>query len=790
MFKSKALLVFCSLLFLSGPAWSAGSPGTERLYSSSVSRVFYETGYELGYQGDVTAADAEAAIIFLTAAMSLDGNSDDVIPVLIKLICTHSQKDRSAIVYHLLMNYVDESEDIDLEPARAAIRYILEQMNTREERETVLGDMLKNLGGKNAVLGSELAASFGLLLAEKPDLESAQTFLIQAYNKNKYNKLAFAKLVQLMPDQIGPAVYLEHLRLALIENPTDLETALKFGQYAEQLQLYEAAAGSYEYGADLFGFLYPSQPLSARIYLPWAMSCYNTERSQPKCLQIAERIRQDGRFDLLLEAIAGKAAEKTGNKELARQILRAAEDKVYAYISKDESDETTRSVDEEELAWFYCFAFTDPNKAIDWSNKAYSKDPKSATAAALLAYSLLLDGQTEWAKLLIGNYEKNQIAELTLAQIQLSDGQKETAMQTLKSAITKDPGSLAAEKAKEILMRNGGEYIPTIDPSTTMVSLKNAFGQSLVPTFTSPEKIIKAELNLRGSKFSYGSELGGTVEIQNKSSQPIVVSDDGLLKGYIRIDAAISGDLQTKIQNLLSVKIGPGSPISPGRSLLVPVHLFTGELRQILLTYPQASVDIEFTLYLDPVMTTDSRLMNSLPGLQPSKVIVKRSGIQLTDKFLQNRLSSLAKGRQGQKIKTAQLFTGLLKEQYAVGESKPLYKMMSAEWMPALLSSALTHNLTREDWVTKVHTMAGMLSLPLDYELTSSVANNLNETHWPARMMAVYLLAESQGGDFSKVLDWTANYDSNKLVRDMAIALGAAATKSVESATPTTPGTP
>lgn len=790
MFKSKAFLVLCSLVFLIEPAWSAGSLSTERLYSSSVSKIFYETGYELAYQSDITAAQAEQAIIFLTAAMELDGNADDVIPVLIKLICQHSEQDRSALVYHLLTNYIDESDDIDLEPARAAIRYLLGQLNSREERETLLVDMINNLGGKNAVLGSELLTSLGLLLAEKPDLQSAQTFLIQAYYKNKYNKLAFAKLAELMPDQIGPAVYLEHLRLTLIENPTDLETALKFAQYAEQLQLYEVAAGSYEYGADLFGFIYPSQPLPARIYLPWAMSCYNTVRSQPKCLQIAERIRKDGGFDLLLEGIAGKAAEKTGNDKLARQILRAAEEKVYSYIGNRQLDETTRTVDEEELSWFYCFAFTDPNKALDWSNKAYSLDPKSATAAALLAYSLVINGQTEWAKLLIGNYQKNQIAELTLAHIQLFDGQKETALQTLKSAITKDPGSLAAERAKEILIRNGGEYIPTIDPGTTMVALKNAFGQSLVPIFTSPEKIIKAELNLRGSKFSYGSELGGTVEIQNNSSQAIVVSDDGLLKGYIRIDAAISGDLQTKIQNLVSIKIGPGSPIKPIRSLLVPVPLLTGELRQILLTYPQASLDIEFTLYLDPVMTADGQLTNSLTGLQPAKALVKRSGIQLTSKFLQNRLSSLAKGRQGQKIKTGELFTGLLKEQHAIGESKPLYKMMSADWMPALLSSALIHNLTREDWVTKVHTMAGMLSLPLDYELTSSVANNLNDTHWPARMMALYLLAESQDSDFSKVLDWTANYDSNKLVRDMAIALGAVAPKSEEPANPTAPGTP
>jgi len=61
--------------------------------------------------------------------------------------------------------------------------------------------------------------------------------------------------------------------------------------------------------------------------------------------------------------------------------------------------------------------------------------------------------------------------------------------------------------------------------------------------------------------------------------------------------------------------------------------------------------------------------------------------------------------------------------------------------------------------------------LPLDYELISAVAKNLNNENWPVRMMAVYVLTKTPEGNFDKVVDWTAKNDSNKLVRDMAIAL-------------------
>ncbi len=775
MFKSKSLLVISAIVICCLPASAQGPGDTERLTSASAGKVFYEIAYEIANSPDITIAEAEQAIIFLTAALNLDNSASDVIPVLIKLTTQYSARDNSKLVYQLLTTYVDKSAEADLVPARVSVRYLLNQLNSREERENLLKKMLRDMGGKNTFLDSELATSLGMLMAETPDTVSAQQYLMQAYYNNKYNRQAFAKLAELMSGQISPAMYLEHLRLLLDQNPVDLEVALGFAQYAEQLQLYETAAGAYEYCDKLFGFLYPSQPLPVSIYLPLSISCYNTERNQHKCLQIAERLRQDDRFDLLLEAIAGKAALKTGNPDLAKGILDAAEKNAHFELANSKLIHDTKAIKYEQLAWFYCFASPDPNKAVDCANKAYSLSPKSSTAAALLAYSLVMNGETEWAKLLTSNYKLNQIAELTLAQIQLVSGEKNTAIQTLKSAITKDPGSLAAERAKEILTQQGGDYIPPVDPGTTLTALKNSFGQTVVPTFIRPENIISFQLNLRGSKFSYGSELGGTVAIKNNSSRPLVVSEDGLFKGYIRIDANIKGDLEKQIHSLVTMKISPGETIKGGRSIVVPVRLLTGELRDTLLNYPQASLDVEFIVHLDPVVIGDGKITNRLSGIRAATILAKRPGVELTKKLLQNRLDSFTTGRQGQKITTAQLFTGLLKEQHSFSGSEPLYKISSAEWMPALLKSALIQNLTRdEDWAAKVHTMAGMLSLPLEYELTSAIAENLSEKHWPARIMALYLLAKYQKSEFSKVLDWTAKYDSNKLVRDMSLALGAA----------------
>jgi len=759
------------------------SRADESLSSTAVSRTYYDIAYELAKPGQVKGPALEQAIAFLTAAMKLDANARGIHPLLIEFASRDSMRDHSSLVQPLLADYVDEFAD--LEVVRKAVGCLLERVNSREERERLLEQLLGTLGNKNNLLGSEIATMLGVLKAEKADMEAATYYLIQAYRSNRYNTMAFAKLVEAAPDQISPAVYLERLRLALRENPSDIDIAIAFAEYAERLQLYETAAGAYQYCADLFDYLFPTETLPTRIYLPWAISSYNTRQGPSQCLRIAERIRTQGKFDLRLEAIAAKAAIKLGDNESATWTFQAVEQKAQELLKQAESSVNTGPADSndlqqrvvEQLAWFYCFALPIRDNALKWAHKAYEIDSNSSVAAALLAYALVLNDQIEWARPLIENYERSQIADLTLAQIQLAQGQTDAAISTLTNAIARDPGSFAAERCKEILAGQGREYVSPVSPDAILASLDAGIGQPLVPDFIPPERAISARLDLQSNAFPYGSEFTGTVVVTNHSSEPLVMSDDGLFKGNIRIDADISGDLTMKIPNLVFTKIQAAFLVDPNRSILIPLRLMTGELRRTLLTYPQASLSIEFTLYLDPVLTSDGAIANRLTQIPPGKTRIERPGIELTAQYLRDQFNSIAAEQTEQKIKTARLFTGLLMEQRAMSPGKPLYKHLSADWVVPLLRSALTHEsgLLRHpgenEWIVKVDTMAEMLGLPLDHELVTAVAENLNHAKWPVRMMAMYLLAEKQQGVFDKVLDWTIQHDPSPSVRAMAVAL-------------------
>lgn len=765
-------------------------PRQDVLFSPSVAQRFYDIAYETSKKKDATGAEIEQAVVLLTAAMELDNAAANVVPLLIELASRTRRGDRSMLVRGLLMRYMDQNAD--LEVAGKAVGYLLQRTNSREERENTLSELLMTLGGRNKVFGSELLTVLGLLMAEKPDNDAAKFYLAQALNSNTHNRVAFWKYAELFPENVHAKDYFGSYRLALSEDPSNIDAAMGMGQQAEQIGLYDVAASSYQYCADLFRHLYPSEPLPAKIYIPWAISCYNTDDNLPKCIEILNWVRQDGRFNILLEALAGKAAAKLGDGQRATEIFGDAEAQAQQLLSRGPAlnkanaapgNARPQQVTAKQFAWFYCFALPNPQKALDWANKAYASEPNSPSSASILAYALMTKGQAEWAKPLIEKIEPSQISELVQAQIQIAEDKKDVAKETLIGAIARDPGSLAAEHARGLLDELGGEYIPAVDPDVVRSMLEQNFGKSFVPVFTPPEKMLSVQFNMRGNKFPYGSEFGAVVAVVNNSSERFVVSDDGLFRGNIRIDAEVSGDLNTKISELVSMKVRSDYFIEPGQSILISVKLVTGKLRRLLLTFPQASVDIEFTLYIDPVVSPSGQVGNRLAMIEPTTLVVRRPNIELSSKYLKNRFNLIWKGQEGQKIKTAELFIGLLMEQYAMSNRKPPYKFVYAEWMPTMFRNALIHeagllrNPDKAEWVVKVHTMAEMLFLPMDYELVEAVSDNLNDSSWPVRMMAMYLMAKTQQGKFDKVLESAVTYEPNSRVREMAIALGADATE-------------
>lgn len=792
MLRDKSIVVLLSVALFAmalraqTAPWQGVAPATparpadtfDRLQSPSAAARFVQIARERMQAEDAGQSTIDQAIVLLIAAKWLDPQARDVEPILLRLATRSTAKDYSAQVLAALQDYLDERADRAV--VADAIRYLLGRQGGQEARQKLLEELVRRIGNKNAAVDSELATALGLIMQQKGDGQRARFYFVQAYNSNKYNAVAFAKLAEVAPNEIGPAAYLEHLRLVFREKPLDLDGVRNFALYAGRLGLHELAAEAHRYSAELFRYLFPSRPLPPDIYLPWATACYNTEGGRGVCLQIAESVRRQGQFDIVLEATAARAAARMGNEQEARRLFAQIEQTAERMLTLGPGPSgglvLARPLAAKDLAWYYCFGDPNPVKALDWANKSYSAEPASPAAGALLAYALSMNGQLEWAKPVLQSIERNQIADLVQAQVQLVEQDRAGAISTLRSAIAKDPGSLPAERAREMLTTIEGRYVPPVDPVAMTTYLQQNIGQTVVPSFLPPAGRIEAQFNVHGSELSYGTDIEATVAIVNKGVEPLVVTENGLFTGRIRVDARIGGDIQRQIPALVSQAIRTALTVPPGRNLSASVPLSVGALQQILLAYPQANLDVEFTLYLDPVTTPEGQVRSGIAGLEPMTISVRRPKIDVTAAYVRSRMDCLSSGLEAQKIRTSQLFTGLLKEQHAMARHGALYPYRYAAWLPNLLRSALLEETglllspNDSDWPVKVNAMADLLSMSLDSDLAAAVGKNLNRRQWPVRMMAIYLLGATQGEEFDRVLDWMAQSDPSDLVRAMAAA--------------------
>jgi hypothetical protein len=755
------------IIFVTTAAAAAGEMPQQQLDSPLTAQTFYDIGYELYTARDANFASAMQAIIFMNASLELDSRANYVLGDIINIAWQYPNENFSDVVKLALNGYIDRSTDIEV--ASKAVGYLLERLDSREQRELLLGGLIRQMTDKNAMFTSDLLAQLGFLKAETADTVEAQKYLARSFVANKYNRLAFAKLSELAEGGGVPLpdiMYLQNLRYAVRSNPLDFDSAFSFSRYCQLLGLYAPASAGYGYCADLLKYLNGKDSNDPALYRPWILSCYNAGQ-YAQCSSILQKVRGFGIFDIQVETIAAYAAKQTGDSQTAQKILDAIDvraNKVLSGNLKASADELA------DYVWLFSFAFdANSEDILVWATKAYDADQNSVLSASLFAYALVNNKQFDIAKSLLEKMDTTtQTAGLAKALLQIQSQDSNSAIETLKNVITFSSGTFEAKKAREKLRELDSEYIPAANPDAFNAELAREFGPSFFSRFIEPEKMVKLEFNVKGSAFSYGSEIKGSLAIMNNYTEPMVVCPDAMIKGNIRVDVKIAGDLNESIPALIEKRVRPSYEIRPGDALFIPLRLDTGKVKQILDSHPQAELNIEYTAYVDPQMTADGKIKNLL-NTEPARVILKRRKLDLNIKYLQQRLDAIKRGHQGQKTRSVQMFAGLLAEQQEFRRSGPAYRFMYAE--PELLSSALARCLTEDDWILKVQTMAAVQKLKLDYRLTEAISNDMHSQYWPARLMSVFTLANQHQQQFTPVLSWTVQNDPHPLVRQMAAIL-------------------
>lgn len=761
-------------IILTGISRAAGRTApTESLYSPTAAALLSRVGMDAYAVDPYSDQTVEVTMTFLEASLILDDQIGTAWENLLKVSASGmaNPRDYSIKIRDALRHYVDERSNLAV--TNRAIAYLLQRQNTRIDREAVLSKLMNIYQGRNSALLSELLTQIALLEMERTDFSNAYQHLNAAYNLDPYNALAFSKLFDLSivsQIQIPFIVFVVQLRRAVEMNPLDLDVALAYADVLRQAELFEAAQKTYQYTADLHVYLHPSQPVPVEILLPMSLCAFQSERTRGQCILIADQVKSEGRFVLSLEATAGLAAIEMGQRERGKQRLESAAARAAIMIKQNDAE---ISVLPEELCWFYSFVQPSPDQALAWGHEAVSQRSDAPQTQALFAYALVSNGQEQLALEYLQNAaESDPVVLLTRAIIFLKDGQRAEALLLLKKAVEVGPETLIAQRAQEILKQNDSEYVSTIASSQILTILANEFGEEVTPKFVPMTQLLRAKLSITGTEYLYGSDLQANVIIENIAARKLIISDLSMFTGHIRIDAEVRGDIRRTIPALVDTEVRPGRVIAPGEHASMSVDLMCGPLRTLLRSYPQASLEVAFTLWLDPVEDDLGIIRNRWNDLSPDRQIIKRRGIALTRDFLMQRLEGVARGQGGQKYRSAELFTGLLAEQHAAQQGKVNYRFVRAQ--PDLLLDAIRRLLADEDWLIRLQTLCTFTDviLPMDQALLTSISENLAHDRWPVRLMALYILRSTESKNFDKVLDWHARYDPSPLNRQMAVSLG------------------
>lgn len=760
------------VIFVISAAYRLGFAQPEQQFSSSLAaQALYQTGYELYTAENADLPQARQAMILFNAAVNLDKRADYIPPEIINLAWQYPQGDFSDAVKFALDKYLDIGRTADLEIASKAVKYLLEKIGSREEREQFLQVLIEKYKDTNTFFVSELATQLGFLRVETADTAEAQRFFTYAFSVNNYNRLAFNTLSELSEtngQKLSDIAYLQSLRLAVRVNPLDIASAYDFSRYAESLGLYAPAAAGCKYCTQAYKHLNPAGPMPVEYYRPWALNCLNMQNHR-LCREVLAQVREYGQFDVMVEAITAVAIKQSGDIQGSQDIfnsIKSRGEKIFTGQIKPSPGEL------QDYAWFYCFV-EDGNSQdmLLWATKAYEADNNSPGAASFLAYALIKNNQVELAKPMLENIgADNQIAAIAKAHVFDANNNTASAINILKSAIEASPGTFEAQKAKDMLKRLDSEYVPPVDTATLETVLVNEYGKDFFSEFMPPEKMISISLKTAGTAFSYGSPIDTQLAIVNNYTEPMLVCPDGIFKGDIRVDVRLSGDLTERFDSFIARTVRPSYEIKPGSALFIPLQLSAGKLKPILECHPQANLNMEITVYVDPQQGPKGEI-KSILGTEPEKVVIKRRKLQFDTIYLQQRFDALKSGKQGQKIKSAQLFAGLLAEQQRLAEMKNRYRFLYCE--PGLLTSALSRCLDEDDWVLKVETISALRYVKLDYRLLEAVSEQLEYKDWPVRLMSIFILSDKQGDNFIPVLKWINTNDSSQLVKDMAAELSA-----------------
>ena len=422
------------------------------------------------------------------------------------------------------------------------------------------------------------------------------------------------------------------------------------------------------------------------------------------------------------------------------------------------------------LSWFYLRIQNDPRSAVELGRYAVKATPQDPVAVCSLG-AALASGDEAQAKEAVGLLEplvRSGVpwSAFYLAKAKRTLGQPAQADSVLRTLATAWPGTRAGVAARQAL----GAAAPPAPSTDAMRDLLAGLPQLLFEFFNSPgtKAVIGtgpfAGLEPWDPVVSYWVQLSNATPATN-AGFPITVGQGLMVWPQIVVSASVQlpGEPSPRVfANYCRVRMPSPQFVLPGEKLLTLTTLDVGPVGQLLRMTPQAACDVKLSFTINPEYV-NGQWQPGLAGYIADSTFTRKA--RLTDYDALKSLGEAVHSEQvTDRLVAHRALASLLVEQQLAARLAYKPHNVPLEWIngPLEIGATDADPTVRAFWCDAVYPVG------LSGKLLHLAVNDLKDTNWLVRLLAVRLLGDRFGQAYVKDITSMAGSDPSPLVKRLA----------------------
>ncbi len=418
-----------------------------------------------------------------------------------------------------------------------------------------------------------------------------------------------------------------------------------------------------------------------------------------------------------------------------------------------------------QVAWYYCTIEPRPEQALQFAQAAAAAAPSDPFVQRVLGWAQAISGHKDDAqKTLTPISGDDPYAAYQLARIAEQAGRPEDVRRIIDGLRRPATGH-----ARDLLSTLSVAPAATQPGSRLHPEVADAlldFDWSLLDFHKEPSRHLAASMKLENPAPYVGEPWWAVVTLENRAGFPITLGPDRMVNPVLLLSYQLEGQRRQAHPYLVAISVDRARVLQPGEKIEIRQTLDIGPPRRLSLHQPQQPLRVTVQAILDAQRTGDGAFSPGLTGQQLEPLVFNRVPASGGRNDVAGLLKALSAEEPLRRFAAVQLLASLLGEHQRAGLNRLEYR---PDPVPERqIAAALLSSLSQGDWQTRARTLDAMQQIGFDRATLDAVRERLEDPHWVVRLLAVRLLGERLGRDFSPIAHRIAADDADDLVRSLA----------------------